>query len=179
MASTIHLVLAPQDEEQLFTFLEPWNLVVYPELIPPDYTPFPADRSAVERLTDEAYYLAAEHVAPVHAYETKRGKNRGMLVIEETESPVIHYTRSVLDDGGVLQAGRLWTALSLNEIDKHPARSEAFRKIWVALREYVVHGYRRSRPAGWFIGPEAARKAKSGLKLREAGHKGKALTPFR
>lgn len=178
MASTIDLVLAPHDEEQLFVFLEQWNLVVYPELIPPGYTPFPADRSAVERLTDDAYYLAAEHIAPVQAYETKRGKNRGLLVIQETESPVIHYTRSVLDENGVLQAGRLWTELSPGEVEKHPARPEAYRKIWMALREYV-NQFRRSRPAGWFIGPEAARKAKAGLKLREAGHKGKALEPFR
>ena len=41
----------------------------------------------------------------------KRGPDRGMLKIEEIPSPVFHYERSLLNEAGELEGGRLWAEL--------------------------------------------------------------------
>lgn len=180
MATTFPLVFAPDDERQFFTFLEPFGLTLYPELVPPRWKPIPVNPAACDLLDEPAYYLAAEALAPVQIDVVKRGKNRGLLMIDETQSPVIHYERSVFDEDGALRSGRLWTwADFTGDARRDPAFPEHFRRMWLQIHEYLKTKCHRSQPAGWVVGPHAARLAKAGTVLRESGHKGVVLKSYR
>jgi hypothetical protein len=180
MPTTRPIVFAPEDEKQFFEFLQRFHLTFYPERIPPDHVPMPVRGSSQESLTEPAYYLAAEELGPIEARMIKKGPERGWQEIDETNSPVIHYERSVVDDLGQLRSGRLWTEVNLTgDARRLPAFPDAYRRMWVQIREHIVSRCLKSEPAGFFIGPQAARLARSGTVLREAGRKGGLLRPFR
>ena len=101
-------------------------------------------------------------------------------MIDELECQVLHYARSVLDEKGELRSGRVWAELNLNgDAQKNPVLSGLFRKLVVETRDWFNTNCLRSTPAGFFIGPAAAKLEKSGKVLRAEGHKGVALRAFR
>jgi len=183
MATTFELILAPEDERALFTFLAPMELDVWPETIPRDWKTFPANADAVSRfdaLPDTGMYLAAPRFAPLVTRTVKRGKDKGTIELDETQSPVIHFERTLPDEDGVWIAGHLWTQVDLSgDARFHPAFPDAFRKLIVALREYVAKNSHRSKPGGYFVGMHAARAHKAGRRFREPGHRGRAIIPHR
>lgn len=183
MATSFELIYAPEDERALFQFLAPMEFAVWPERIPPGWRPFPANAAAVDRfdaLGGTGLYLTAERFAPLETHTVKRGKDKGTIEIDETQSPVIHYERTVPDENGVWVAGHLWTALDISgDARFHPAFPDAFRKLVLALREFVASKSHRSKPGGYFIGMAAARAYKAGTRFREPGHKGREVVPHR
>lgn len=181
MAATLHYFTLPADELALFRVLARHELTVYPELVPPDFRPPRADEQVVATLDAPAYYLAAERLGPVIAHPVKRGPDRGLLVIEEVPSPVLHYERSLPNDAGELVAGRLWAELDITD-DPHSnqGKHRGLRLLFEELHGWLRKTFRRSDPKGYWVGPAAARAWKSeGLVLREAGHKGKAMGVWR
>jgi hypothetical protein len=183
MAATVHYFTLPEDERALFRALARHELTVYPEIVPADWTAPRADELVLPSLDRDAYYLAAERLGPVIVHAVKRGKDKGLLKIEEVPSPVLHYERSLLNDAGELVGGRLWAELDVTEL---PAASDArykpagLRAIFRDVEEHLRKTFRRSDPKGFWVGPAAARAWKSeGLRLREPGHKGALLGVWR
>src|SRR5919197_5667353 len=115
MAATLHYFMLPEDERALFRVLARHELTVYPEFVPPGYAPPAADEDVLPSLDAAAYYLAAERLGPVIAHPVKRGPDKGLLVIEEVPSPVIHYERSLPNEEGELVGGRLWAELDVTD----------------------------------------------------------------
>jgi hypothetical protein len=181
MAATLPFFMLPDDERALFRLLARHQLTVYPELIPPGHVPLPADESAPDRLEADACYLAAEQLGPVIVHPVKRGRDKGMLEIEEIPSPVFHYERSRQNEGGELVSGRLWAELDVTD-DPGSRRGKplALRRIFEDVHAFFRKSWRRSEPKGFWIGPHAAAAWKRGdLVLREAGHKGRTLAVWR
>lgn len=180
MPTAIEIVFAPDDEKQFFSFLEPYALTLYPDRIPPDYVPLPVKPSSSELLTEEGYYLAAETLAPIVMRFVKKGKDRGYQTIDEVGSPVIHYERCLVDEKGELRAGKLWTELNFTgDVQRNNTFPEAFRRMWLSMRDHLLKRCHRSDPSGYLIGPQAARLAKGGLLMREAGRKGGPLRSYK
>ncbi|HET9599289.1 MAG TPA: hypothetical protein VFP65_27195 [Anaeromyxobacteraceae bacterium] len=181
MPATLHYFTLPDDERALFRVLGRQGLTVYPELIPPGFAPPAAAEEAVAGLADAAYYLAAERFGPVIVHPVKRGPDRGMLVVEEIPSPVLHYQRSRLDERGELVGGRLWAELDVTDdpgskLGKH----RGLRAIFNELHDWMRKTFRRSDPKGYWVGAAAARAWKTEhLVLREPGHKGRSYGVWR
>jgi hypothetical protein len=181
VAATLHYFMLPEDEVALFRHLARRELTVYPELIPPGYAPILADEHAPARLEEAAYYLAAERLAPVIVHPVKRGRDKGMLEIEEVPSPVFHYERSLRNDAGELVAGRLWAELEVTD-DPNDRRGKphALRLVFEEVHQLFRKSWRRSDPKGFWVGPHAASAHRRGeLVLREAGHKGRVVGVWR
>jgi hypothetical protein len=177
MGATLHYFTLPEDERALFRILAPHELTLYPEVVPPGYTPTRVDDTAVAGLELDAYYLAAERLAPVIVHPVKRGPNKGMLEIEEIPSPVLHYERSIRNEEGELVSGRIWGELEVTD-DPNDRRGKprALRLLYDDVLEKFKKGWRRSEPKGWWVGPAAAGAWKRGeIVLREAGHKGRIV----
>ena len=105
-----------------------------------------------------------------------------MLEIAEVPSPVFHYERSLLNDDGELVGGRLWAELEVTgAVDaRDRGKPLALRRIFEDIHQFFRKSWRRSDPKGWWIGPAAAARAKSGrLFLREPGHKGREVEVWR
>lgn len=177
MAATLHYFMLPEDERAFFRALDRHELTLYPEVVPADWKAPRAQDTVVASLDRDAYYLAVERVAPVIVHAVKRGRDKGLLKIEEIPSPVFHYERSVPNEDGELVGGRLWAELDVTEL---PAASDArykptaLRAIFRDVEEHLRKTFRRSDPKGYWVGPAAARAWKSsGLVLREPGHKGR------
>jgi len=181
MAATLHYFMLPEDERALFRHLARRELTVYPELVPPGYAPIPLDEHAVERLDGTAYYLALERLGPVIVHPVKRGREKGMLAIEEIPSPVFHFERSFRNEEGELVAGRLWAELDVTD-DANDRRGKplALRAVFEEIHQLFRKSWRRSDPKGFWVGPAAGTAWKRGeLKLREAGHKGRLVGVWR
>lgn len=178
VADVVSFFLGPDDEVAFFRHLEPLRLTLYPELFDPNTPPLLVNATTAKALEASSYYLAAEDVGPVEVYPVKRGPNRGLFAIDEVRSPVIHYERSLrLDDA--LVAGRVWAELVVSQnTEANVGKSEAFRQLFVKVRDQLKR-LQRSQPVGVFVGPQAARLFRSGLKLRGAGRHGKLYQPFR
>jgi hypothetical protein len=178
VADVVTFFLAPEDEVALFRQLEPLHLSIYPELVNPAEPPLPLNGAAAPQLDLPSYYLAAEHLGTVEVYPIKRGPNRGRYAIDEIRSPVIHYERSLREEDTIL-SGRIWAELVVSQSTAaNVGKSEAFRQLFHRVRDQL-HRFQRSRPVGAFIGPQAARLFKTGVKLRSAGRHGKPYEPFR
>lgn len=180
MPAAIEVVLAPEDEKQLLRFLEPYALTAYPDRIPPDFQPFAVAAENHALLTEPGYYFAGEQWGAVSVRTIRKGVDRGFQEIDETNSPVIHFDRSLMDETGQLRSGKLWTEINVvGDMQRNPAFPEPYRRMWLALRDYLVNKCHKSEPSGFFIGAQAARMSKAGTPLRVQGRKGWLLTPYR
>jgi hypothetical protein len=181
MAATLHLFLLPEDERALFRQLARHQVTLYPELVPPGWVAPAAGPELVDALDRDAYYLALERLGPVIVHAVKRGPDRGMLVIEEVPSPVLHYRRSLPNERGELVAGRLWVELELTDAaTSRPGKPRALRLAFEELQAWCRKALRRSDPKGHWVGPRAAEAWKRGaLVLREAGHRGRTVGVWR
>lgn len=180
MASTLAFVLAPEDENELFALLARHELTVYPERIPPGYVAPKVAAGSLDGIDLVSCYLAAENLAPLYLHTVKRGKDAGSTEIDENQSPVIHYHRSVFDEDGALRSGRMWMWLDMvGDSRRNPAFPEPFRRIWVQIRDFLHSRSTKSQPAGYYIGPHALKRYEKGTVLREAAHRGRVLKPYR
>jgi hypothetical protein len=181
MAATLRYFMLPEDERAFLRLLGRSEIDVYPELVPPGYRPFRAGEGAQERLDGPAWYLAAERFGDVMVHPVKRGPGKGMLEIEEVPSPVFHYQRSLPNEAGELVGGRLWAEL---EVTDGPGSSRGkplgLRRLFEEIQAFFRKSWRRSDPKGHWIGPHAAAAFRSdGLVLREPGHRGGTVRPWR
>jgi hypothetical protein len=180
MAATLRYFMLPEDELALFRGLARHELTVYPELVPKDWRAPKADEHAIAGLDLDAYYLAAERFGPVIVHPVKRGRDKGMLEIEEIPSPVLHYERSLRNDDGELVGGRIWAELEITDQPDARYKSGGLRAVFNDVEQLFRKSFRRSDPKGFWVGPAAARAWKSeGLVLREPGHKGAAFGVWR
>jgi hypothetical protein len=181
VAATVKYFMFPEDERSLFQMLARKELTLYPETFPPGTVGIPVDDKAQALLVEEAYYLAAEKYGPVIIRPLARGKDRGMLEIEEIPSPVFHYERSLPNQKGELVGGRLWSELDVNDDPgSRIGKPAALRRIFEEVNEFFRKSWRRSDPKGWWVGPAAGAAVKGGrLVLREAGHHGRTVGVWR
>ncbi|HSP20408.1 MAG TPA: hypothetical protein VLQ79_12885 [Myxococcaceae bacterium] len=179
MANVLRPLLDAEDERGLLRFLAQTPYEVYPRRVPPDWTPFIARPEMHDRLPPELY-LAAADLGPVLVDRVKRGPDKGALRVDEVRSPVVFWERSQLDEDGALRAGQLWAELEVTpQTGRRDAAPDRFRRRFSELDSWLKKTCRRSEPVGWLIGPSAARRAREGLVLRAAGHRGEVLRPFR
>lgn len=181
MAATLHYFLLPEDERALLRQLARYGFTLYPELIPPGWRAPRVDEALAGTLELPAYYLASERHGPVQVHAVKRGPDRGLLKIDEVPSPVFHYQRSLPNEAGELESGRLWVDLDgADAATSEPGKPHGFRVIHDELQAWCRKVLRRSDPKGWWVGPRAAEAWKrAGLVLREAGHKGRTVGVWR
>jgi len=174
--------MLPDDERALFRVLERRELTLYPELVPPGFTPIPVNEHAVDQLGNAAsWYMAAEKLGPVIVHPIKRGPDKGMLAIEEVPSPVFHYERSVRNELGELVQGRLWGELDdSGDPTDRKGKPLGLRTVFEDVSQLFRKNWRRSEPKGSWVGPKAAAAWKRGeLVLRDAGHKGRTFGIWR
>ena len=178
MAHQIHFFMTPEDELELLRKLEPWKLDLYPELTEVAAQPILADASV--QLDGPGYYFA---VGDVQAYAIKRGKTRGMWKIDEVDSPVIYFERSLPDENGELRAGKFWVELEASgDYARTGGKPDRLRRLWLEIHGFLKVRYRKSKPThgqGFYVGPHAARAAQGGLVLREAGRGGETIEAYR
>lgn len=181
MAATLRYFMLLEDELALFRLLARRQVTVYPELVPPDYTPVVAAEDTPASLDLPAYYLALERLGPVIVHPVKRGPERGMLAVEEIPSPVFHYERSIRNEAGELEAGRLWAELDVtDDPGSRLGKPLALKTLFLEIQDLFKKSWRRSDPKGYWVGPHAATACKrEGLKLREPGHKGRLIGVWR
>ena len=181
MPVTLRYFMLPEDERAFLRVLARHEVGVYPELLPPGYRPFRADDSAQERLDGPAFYLAAERFGEVVVHPVKRGPGKGMLEIEEVPSPVFHYRRSLPNAAGELVGGRLWAELDVTDAPgSRLGKPLGLRRFFEEIQAFFRKSWRRGDPKGWWIGPRAAAACRSdGLVLREPGHRGGTVRPWR
>ncbi len=181
MAATLRYFALPDDERALFRLLARHAITVWPELIPSGHAPRPASAGLVDALDAPAYYLAAERMGPVVVQPVKRGPDRGMLEIEEIPSPVFHDERSLPNEAGELVSGRIWAELDLaGDPRSRRGKPIELRRIFEEIHALFRRSWRRSDPKGFWIGPRAAEAVRrGGLRLREAGHRGRAVGVWR
>lgn len=181
MAATVYYFMLPDDERALFRILARHELTVYPELVPPGYTPPAAGEEALPGLDLGAYYLAAERLGAVVVHPIKRGPDKGLLAIEEVPSPVFHYERSLPNEAGELEGGRLWAELDITDDPvSRQGKHRGLRKTFEDVEAFLRKTFRRSDPKGYWVGPAAARAWKTaGLVLRQPGHKGRTYGVWR
>jgi hypothetical protein len=178
MALQIRFFMAEEDERELLRRLERLELELWPELTDPSARPPIASPSV--SLEDEAYYLAAGDII---GHPIKRGPNRGRYKIDEVASPVIYFARSRLDEDGELRSGYFWAETEAHgDLARLGGKSARFNAAVRELRELVAQRFRKSQPVQgnvYFVGPAAARLARAGLALREAGRKGELVRVYR
>ena len=178
MALQIPFFMAPEDEVEVLRRLAPLRLELWPELTDPHYRPPLA--GADSALVDAAYYLAAGDVI---AYPLERGQNRGRWKIDEVKSPVVYFSRSVLDEDGQLRSGYFWAETeTAGDQARTGGKPSRFLHAVRELQETVKSRFRRSSPVKgtiYLVGPAAARLAQAGTPLREAGRKGELVRVHR
>jgi hypothetical protein len=178
MALQIRFFMAVEDEGELLRRLERLGLELWPELTDPSAQPKVASPAVV--LEEEAYYLAAGDVI---GNPIKKGPHRGRYRIDEVASPVIYFSRSRVDEDGELRSGYFWAETeAYGDQARLGGKSARFHAAVRELREFVALRFRKSAPikgATYFVGPAAARLAKAGLALREAGRKGELVRVYR
>jgi len=181
MPATLRYFMRPEDERAFLRLLARHDLAVYPELVPPGYRPFRADDSSQARLEGSAFYLAAGRFGEVVFRPVKRGPDKGMLEIEEVPSPVFHYQRSLPNEAGELEGGRLWAELEVtDDPESRLGKPLGLRRLFEEIQAFFRKSWRRSDPKGSWIGPRAAEACRGErLLLREPGHRGGTVRPWR
>jgi len=169
--------MAPDDERELFRKLEGRGIDLWPEYAGRGYSAPKLTAAHAESLEGEAFYLA---LGEVQAHAVKRGPQKGMWKIDEVLSPVIHFQRSFTDEDGQLRSGHFWAELeSSGDLSRLGGKPAPFHRLVRDLQELLKARYRRSQPAGFYVGPAAARLSQAGTPLREVGRKGALYLPFR
>ncbi len=178
MAHQIHFFMTPDDERELLRKLEPWKLDLYPELTEARAEPVPVDANAAAKLDGPGFYFA---VGDVVGYAIKRGQNRGKWKIDEVDSPVIYFARSLPDENGELRAGSFWVELEASgDYARTGGKPDWLRRLWLEIYGFLKVRYRKSKPTGFYVGPHAARaQQQAGLVLREAGRGGETIEAYR
>jgi hypothetical protein len=178
MALHIRFFMAEEDERELLRRLERLELELWPELAHPSLLPPLASPAA--HLEEDAYYLAAGDII---GHPIKKGPHRGQFRIDEMVSPVIYFSRSRTDENGELRSGYFWAETEAQgdqaRLGGKPAR---FQSAVRDLRELVSARFHKSEPVHgttYFVAPAAARLARAGLALREAGRKGELVRVYR
>lgn len=181
MASVVRFFMGPEDEKNFLRDIAPLGLVLYPEVVPPDWEAPRVDDALWGQLEDESYYLGAPEVGPITIDKVKRGPNKGKLMILEVISPVIHYSRSVYEeDTRTLRSGRLWAELQVSgDVHKRVQKAPSFERTFQALEAAIARRGRKSQPVGHFVLPDAVRMFQAGTELREQGRKGELVRPYR
>jgi hypothetical protein len=181
MAATLNYFMLPQDELAVFRHLARRELTLYPELIPPGWTPLPVNEESLPKVEGASWYIAAERLGNVIVHPVKKGPDKGMLAIEEIPSPVFHYERSVRNEKDELVAGRLWAELEVtDDPTDRKGKPLALKSIFEEIHHLFRKNWRRSDPKGWWVGPTAGAAWKRGeLVLREPGHKGREIGVWR
>jgi hypothetical protein len=179
MADLLRFFMADQDEAAFLRFLERFRLEVYPRRVPPDWVPFIAAPSTLDRLPPEAY-LSAPEIGPVLVDRVKRGPDKGAWRVDEVRSPVLFFERSRRTEAGELLPGQLWAELDVTEqTGRRSGARDRFRALVLEVERWVKKTFRRSVPKGFWIGPHAARLAKEGLVLRADEHRPGTVQVFR
>jgi hypothetical protein len=182
MANTLKFFMEPEDEKAFFRFLAQHVLEIYPVRIPADWQPFRANEEALEheQFPKDALYLAASAIAPVQVDKVKRGPDKGAWRVDEVRSPVIFYERCQMNDDGELVAGKLWAEIDVTpqtgRMDPAPDR---FRKLVMEVEEFFKKRFRKGDRHGFWVGPDAARRSKEGLVLRDSEHRGPTVKPYK
>ena len=180
MAATLFFFMTPEDERAFLRQIEPRAFEAYPEIFDPSFEPIAVNADCQPQLIESAYYLHLPLAGDAVARTLRRGKNTGMLEIDEVASAVFHYERSLIDEAGELRSGRLWAELvAVGDKAKRERKPDLLHVVFEEVRAHFKRRYIRSNPPGFFIGPDAARRHKSGLLLREAGRKGALHVPHR
>jgi hypothetical protein len=179
--ATLSYFMLPEDELSLFRHLARHELTAYPELVPPGFVAPRVDAALAGTIDWPAAYLAAERLGPVIVHPVKRGPDKGMLVIEEVPSPVLHYERSLRNEDGELVSGRLWAELDVtDDAESRLGKPRGLRLVFEDVHQLFRKNWRRSEPKGFWIGPHTGAAWKRGdLVLREAGHKGREIGVWR
>ena len=171
MADQLRLFMVEDDEVSFLRFLERFSLEVYPRRIPEGWKPFKAEAAAHARLPEELY-LAASELGAVLVDRVKRGPDKGSWRVDEVRSPVVFWERCRRTEEGELLAGQLWAELSITEqTGRRSAAPDRFRALVLELEHWLKKTFRKSEPAGFLIGPKAARLAREGLPLRAEEHR--------
>src|SRR2546421_4953867 len=133
-----------EDEVDLFRRLEPRELELWPEFAPRGYQAPKLRAELAESLDSEAYYFA---LGEVQTHQVKRGPSRGLLKIDEVLSPVIHFQRSLADEGGELRSGYFWAELEARgDLSRLGGKPPGFHRLVRDLQEILKARYRKSRP---------------------------------
>jgi hypothetical protein len=180
MAQSLEFFMTAEDERSFLRFLERFELEVYPLRIPPDWKPFPANEGAAARLPDGPAYLAATRVAPLTVDRVKRGPEKGHWHVDEIRSPVIYFERSAFNDQGELASGKLWAELAVTpQSGRLVPAPERFRQIFVEIETWMKKNYYKSEPRGFLVGPDAVRRMKRGVVLRDSARRGGTIRAVR
>lgn len=181
MASVVRFFMGPEDERNFLKDVASFGLVLYPEVVPGDWEAPPVNEDLFGKLEDDSYYLAFPDAGPIIIDKVKRGPNKGKMMIFEVVSPVIHYSRSVLDaDKNVLRSGRLWAELQVSgDVQRRVQKDASFEKLFGTLEALIAKRGRKSQPVGHFVLPDAAKMYDAGTELRERGRKGEPVRPYR
>jgi hypothetical protein len=180
MANVLRFVMDQDDERAFLNAVSGLRLEVYPVRVPEGWRPFRAEGAALERLPEESLYLAASDAGPVLVDRIKRGPDKGSWRVDEVRSPVIYFERSRTDEEGARLSGKLWAELEITpQTGRRDAAPERFRQTYLEVEAWFKRACRRSEPAGFWIGPHAARRSKDGMTLKDAEPPGKTLRPFR
>jgi hypothetical protein len=177
MALQIRFFMAKEDEKDLFRRLERLQIELWPVFSEPGYDAPLVTAELADTLEDPAYYLA---VGDVTGYPIKRGPDRGRWKIDEVVSPVIHFSRSLVDEDGELRSGAFWAETeAAGDNSRLGGKPPRFHHAVREVQELVKSRYRKSSPVKgtiYFVGPAAAR---GGLPLREEGRKGESVSVYR
>lgn len=180
MASQLRFFMVPDDEVAFFRMLERFHLEVYPRRVPPDWQPFKAAAAQMERLPEEDLYLAASEIGPVLVDKVKRGPDKGAWRVDEVRSPVLFFERARTNEEGELVSGQMWAELDVTpQTGRRDSAPDRFRKLYMEIEAWLKKTYRRSDPAGFWVGPHAARRHKEGLVLRDSAHRGDVVGVWR
>lgn len=172
--------MTPEDERAFFRQIGRQVLEVYPVRVPPDWVAFRANEETLDQLPEDDLYLAATEVGPVLVDKVKRGKDRGAWRVDEVRSPVIFFSRSRLNEEGELLSGKLWAELDVTpQTGRRDPAPDRFRRVYLELEEWLKKTFRKGDPKGFWVGPQAARRFKEGLVLRDAQHRGGTVRPHR
>ena len=179
MANRVEVFMDGEDEVAFFRFLERFHLEVYPRRVPPDWTAFRASADTIDSLPEEELYLCASDIGPALVDKIKRGPDKGFWRIDEVRSPVIFLQRSRVDEEGRLLPGIMWAELDVTpQTGRRDPAPDRFRKLFLEIEGQLKKTYRKSEPAGFFIGPHAARRFKEGLVLLDP-ERDRPVRPFR
>lgn len=172
--------MTPEDEVSFLRAIERHRMEVYPRRVPEDWKTFIARAEEHARLPPEDFYLAAAELGPVEVDRVKRGPDKGYWRVDEVNSPVIFFQRSVVNEDGELVAGRLWAELDITpQTGRRDAGPDRFRRLYLEIEEWVKKTFRRGDPKDFYVGPKAARRAGEGLVLRSDERKGPTVRVHR